>query len=366
MENPSPHKNSGSVHPAKWDGGMDFADFIGVSDAVIRVRQQAANAANDPLGESVLITGETGTGKDLLAGIIHQHSDYVTDKKIFIHCDCSNLQAETCISSLFGHARGAFTTAYDTRKGEFASAENGTLFLNEIGNLPTQIQPVLLRVVEYRKYKPLGSDKEFTSNARMIFATNKNLRKLCETGQFKSDLYYRFRRRCIHIPPLRDRRDDILALLTFFSDLYSKRYGMKMPIKIEKEVIAKLKSYDFPGNVREMANIISDGINILYNEKRNVLTAGDIFLTNPYDVSDSSPSVIREVSADEAFLDVVKQYIANHKAGWCSKKSGELSCVFDEKKNREQLRNLIWESTGRNKAKTAKLLGLTPDALREL
>ncbi len=199
----------------------------------------------------VLILGESGVGKELVARFIHKESGR---KGKFVAVNCSAIPKDLFESELFGHEKGAFTGAVKTKKGLFEEANGGTLFLDEIGDLPLPLQPKLLRVLQEGKVRRVGATTEISVDVKIITATNQNLKKLVEEGKFREDLYYRLNVLTLKIPPLRERPEDILELTGFFVKKYSEKYGKK--VEITPEALQKLLNYPFPGNVRELENII--------------------------------------------------------------------------------------------------------------
>ena len=226
-------------------------NLIGESPAVRSVRQTIARVAHLPT--SILLTGESGTGKEVAARSIHSLSD--RDDKPFVPVNCAAIPADMIEAELFGHLKGAFTGADSGREGLFLYAHGGTLFLDEIGDLPLPLQSKLLRVLEDRRVRPVGSEREVPVDLRFIFATNADLQKEVERGRFRADLFYRLNVMQIHLPPLKDRGDDVQELATIFMNKLSTQLGMP-PVAIDSAVRAALASYDWPGNVRELRNLI--------------------------------------------------------------------------------------------------------------
>ncbi len=206
---------------------------------------------------SVMLAGESGTGKDLVAKKIHNDSSRKDGP--FVPVNCAALPEMILESELFGHVRGAFTDAKMTRKGMFLLAEGGTLFLDEIGELPLSLQPKLLRALEDRKIRPVGSDKEISVNVRVITATNKDLEKAIGDGEFREDLYYRINVMQLQIPTLRERGTDIVLLAKFFMEQFSQRSGKKVN-DISQPVMERLLNYNWRGNVRELKNIMERAV----------------------------------------------------------------------------------------------------------
>ncbi len=217
-----------------------------------------------PFDITVLITGESGTGKELLARYIHQKSN--RRDKPFIAVNCGAIPHELLESELFGYTKGAFTGAQQNKKGLIEEANNGTLFLDEVGELPLDLQVKLLRVLEEGEIRPLGSTKPKKINVRFIAATNRDLEKMVKEGKFREDLYYRLNVVRLHIPPLRERKEDIVPLATFFIKKFSVKYGIPEK-KLSEKAIKKLFEYDWKGNVRELQNLI---------EKMVILNEGNI------------------------------------------------------------------------------------------
>lgn len=223
---------------------------------------------------TVLITGETGTGKELLARAIHQLSDRAEQNMIKINCGA--LPENLIESELFGHEKGAFTGAYQQKKGRFELANNGTLFLDEMGELPLDLQSKLLRVLQEGEFERVGGNKTISVDVRVIAATNRNLEKQVAKGKFRQDLYYRLNVFPIHNIPLRERLEDIEPLVRFFTDRFSQKFGKKIE-QIPQSIFRKMTRYQFPGNVRELENMIERSV-ILTNGK--VLKVDDALFSN--------------------------------------------------------------------------------------
>jgi len=206
---------------------------------------------------TVIITGETGTGKELVARAIHDRSQQ-RDMPL-IKVNCAAIPETLLESELFGHVRGAFTGATTTKKGKFALADGGTIFLDEIGTMNPTLQSKLLRVLQEREIEPLGSERTEKIDVRVIAATNRNLRQMVADGKFQEDLFYRLNVIPIEIPPLRERRDDIPALVEHFVRKHAQRTGRRVE-RIDEGALAGLQQYDWPGNVRELENTIERAV----------------------------------------------------------------------------------------------------------
>ena len=233
----------------RLDKKFHFDKIMGSSSALESVIEKVKLVG--PSRATVLLTGETGTGKELFAQSIHQNSDRARSPFIAVHC--AALPANLLESELFGHEKGAFTGASERRIGRFESANNGTLFLDEIGEIDASTQVKLLRFLESKTIERLGSSKTLELNVRLVCATNRNLLKMVNSGDFREDLYYRLNVITIELPPLRERGDDLSLLLNYFLDEYSAENGFECP-KFTKEAQEILENYDWPGNVRELRN----------------------------------------------------------------------------------------------------------------
>jgi formate hydrogenlyase transcriptional activator len=228
-----------------------FEEVIGTSSALQMVLARAAKVA--PTDSTVLIMGETGTGKELIARAIHKRSK--RSERPFISVNCAAVPASLIMSELFGHEKGAFTGAVQRRLGRFELAEGGTIFLDEVGDLPTETQIALLRVLQEREFERVGGTEVLRADVRVISATNRDLQAAIADGGFRSDLYYRLNVFPIKLPPLRDRKEDVPLLVNYFVDRYAKRAGKKIK-HIQKKALETLQEYSWPGNVRELQNVI--------------------------------------------------------------------------------------------------------------
>lgn len=230
---------------------LGFAHMLGSSPAVERILKQARSVA--ATSATVLLTGENGTGKEMLARAIHEESPRA--KGPFVPVSCAALPETLIDSELFGHEKGAFTSATQSRKGRFELADEGTLFLDEIGDLSAAVQVKLLRVLQEREFERVGGTKTLAVNIRLIAATNRDLEKEVEEGRFRRDLFYRLNVVPLMLPPLRERLDDIPLLATHFAAKSAQRYGQQTP-ELAPELIEVLMEYRWPGNVRELENLI--------------------------------------------------------------------------------------------------------------
>jgi len=228
----------------------DGAGLIGACDAMLNLNKIIRRVA--PMPSTVLIGGETGTGKELAARAIHQLSGR---RGGFVPLNCGAMSAELLESELFGHVKGAFTGAHQARDGLFTYAEGGTLFLDEIGEMPLSMQAHLLRALEERRIRPVGSNREIPVEVRIIAATNKDLWEQVSKGEFREDLFYRLNVLSLYIPALRERSDDIPLLAKHFIETLSAELGVE-PLSLGEGEVARLLDYAWPGNVRELKNII--------------------------------------------------------------------------------------------------------------
>ncbi|MGB2623146.1 MAG: sigma-54 dependent transcriptional regulator [Candidatus Acidiferrum sp.] len=232
-----------------------FEEIVGTAPVLREVLARVARVA--PTDSTVLITGETGTGKELIARAIHKHSK--RSGKPFISVNCAAIPKDLIASELFGHERGAFTGALQRRIGRFEQAEGGTIFLDEIGELPAETQVALLRVLQEREFERLGGTQTIRANVRVITATHRDLAAAIENSSFRSDLFYRINVFPVEVPSLRQRQEDIQLLVEYFIDRYSSRAGKKIK-RIRRSSLDKLKSYSWPGNIRELQNVIERSV----------------------------------------------------------------------------------------------------------
>jgi formate hydrogenlyase transcriptional activator len=232
-----------------------FEDILGNSSGLRQVLHQVETVA--PNETTVLIQGETGTGKELIARAIHGLS--TRRDNIFVKLNCAAIPLGLLESELFGHERGAFTGAIARKVGRFEIADAGTLFLDEIGDIPLELQPKLLRVLQEQEFERLGGTRSIRTDVRLVAATNRDLSKMVEQGQFRADLYYRLNVFPIMIPPLRDRREDIPILVRYFVDKYAKAMNRKIE-RIPNSVMDAISRYSWPGNIRELQNFMERAV----------------------------------------------------------------------------------------------------------
>ena len=233
----------------------NFEEITGNSPALLAVLRKVEQVA--PTDSTVLINGETGTGKELIARAIHDRS--ARKNRPLLKVNCSAISAGLVESELFGHVKGAFTGALERHIGRFELADGGTIFLDEIGELPLATQVKLLRVLQEREFEPVGSNRPVRVDVRVIAATNRNLQESIRTGEFRSDLFYRLNVFPIDVPPLRERASDIPQLAMFFLARFSKKFGKNIR-GMPRATIDRLISYSWPGNIRELQNIIERAV----------------------------------------------------------------------------------------------------------
>ena len=250
----------GTVDPVSDE--RRFEQVIGNSPALEAVLEQVERVA--PADSTVLIQGETGTGKELIAHAIHGLSSRCG--RPFVRLNCAAIPLDLLESELFGHERGAFTGAIGQKIGRFELADKGTLFLDEVGDIPPALQPKLLRVLQEQEFERLGSTRTHQVDVRLVAATNRNLVDMVKRNEFRSDLYYRLNVFPIPLPPLRERREDIPALVEHFVEIYARRMNKQIE-HIPPETMSTLITYQWPGNIRELQNFI---------ERSVILTSGNV------------------------------------------------------------------------------------------
>jgi Nif-specific regulatory protein len=323
-------------------------NVVGQSQAMQRILATAATAARSRA--SILLAGETGTGKELVASVIHYNSQRADGP--FIKVNCGALPETLLESELFGHVKGAFTGAVESRKGRFELANGGTLFLDEVAEMSPRLQVKLLRVLQEREFEPVGGTRTKRVDVRVVAATNRDLGREVREGRFREDLYYRLNVIPIQLPPLRDRREDIPMLVSHFLEKYN-RENEKNVVKISREVLDRLLEYPWPGNVRELENCV---------ERVVVMSPGDVFPVGllPAEVSQHGPKgPPREAgrSSDSAFRRAAEALCES--AGDLSEVRDRLLQAAEEAVIRHALRS------GANQRELAERLGMSRMTLRK-
>lgn len=242
-----------------------FEEIVGSSPALQVVLSQVARVA--PTDSTVLITGETGTGKELVARAIHKRSQ--RSSRAFVSVNCAAIPQDLIASELFGHEKGAFTGATQRRLGRFEAADGGTIFLDEVGELPPETQVALLRVLQEHEFQRVGGNSSLRTNVRVVAATNRNLEVAIADGRFREDLFYRLNVFPVQVPPLRERREDIPLLVQYFVDRYATKAGKRI-VGIAKRSLELLQSYTWPGNIRELQNVIERSVIVCDSENLSV------------------------------------------------------------------------------------------------
>ena len=267
-----------------------FEQIIGNSPALESVLEQVEQVA--PTNSTVLIQGETGTGKELIARAIHNLSSRCG--RPFIKLNCAAIPFDLLESELFGHEKGAFTGAIAQKIGRFELADKGTLFLDEVGDIPLALQPKLLRVLQEQEFERLGSGRTHQVDVRLVAATHRNLVEMVKGNGFRSDLYYRLNVFPVPLPPLRARREDIPALVEHFVETYARRMGKQIE-HVPPETMVALSSYQWPGNIRELQNFIERSV-ILSSE--NILDAPLASLKSATEVESLGPITLEDAERD--------------------------------------------------------------------
>jgi two-component system, NtrC family, response regulator AtoC len=308
----------------------ETVDFLGKCQQIKSVREQVERISHlsksaTVIPPTVLILGETGTGKDVVARLLHEKSS--RNQKPFVHVDCASLPKDLIESELFGHEKGAFTNAHVARTGLIEAAEDGVLFLDEIGELPLDLQSKLLAVLERRTLRRVGTTQERTVAAWIVAATNRNIESLAESGEFRSDLYYRLNVMSLSMPSLRERGKDILLLASHFATQTARRYGIQFD-GFSDEAENTLLDYNWPGNVREMKHLLERAVLL---SGGGVLDAGVLGLDKKSNSKTEEGEMNEDITLGEAELHLIKQAL---------------------------------ERTNRNVSKAARELGITRMALR--
>jgi formate hydrogenlyase transcriptional activator len=269
-----------------------FEQLIGGSPALEAVLEGVRRVA--PTSSTVLIQGETGTGKELIARAIHNVSPRCG--RPFIKLNCAAIPLDLLESELFGHEKGAFTGAITQKLGRFELADKGTLFLDEVGDIPAPLQPKLLRILQEQEFERLGSSRTHHVDVRLVAATHRNLAEMVRNGDFRSDLYFRLNVFPVELPPLRERREDIPALVEHFAEILGRRVGRSID-HIPPETMMALCSYDWPGNIRELQNLIERAVilsenGVLPNPLLNIGTQRITVSSLPTTLIDSERALI--------------------------------------------------------------------------
>ena len=297
-----------TLRPGEQDEkSREFERIVGKSPALEAVLEQVERVA--PTDSTVLIQGETGTGKELIAQAIHNVSRRYG--RPYVKLNCAAIPFDLLESELFGHERGAFTGAIAQKIGRFEMAHTGTLFLDEIGDIPLPLQPKLLRVLQEQEFERLGSGRTHRVDVRLVAATNQDLAQMVRRNEFRSDLYYRLNVFPVVLPPLRKRREDIALLVSHFVETFSRRMNKRIS-NIPKETLDAFTSYSWPGNVRELQNLV----------ERAVIRSDDGVLPNPLPALLSNPlpdsNKNRATPAQGKFVDSQRALILEtlRTAGW--------------------------------------------------
>lgn len=317
----------------------NFKNIIGKNEQMRRIMEQVKTVSNT--NAPVLITGETGTGKELIAKIVHFLSDRRDNK--FISVNCSAIPENLIESELFGYEKGAFTGAVGNKKGKFELADKGTLFLDEIGEMPLQLQSKILRAIQEKEIEPLGSEKSIKVDIRIIAATNKNLKNLVAEGKFRADLYFRLNVINVHMPALRERKDDLPLLVDFFIKRYNDVYN-KQVVGMDKAAEEIVSTYEWPGNIRELENVI---------ERAVIMSKGSII-----DASLLPDNVNPSLNKDEGFN--INEYLKTEAK---KKMDGSIYKEVIGALEKRLIEDLLVE-TGNNKVKTSQKLGINRNTLK--
>ena len=288
----------------------NFDEILGNSPELLKVLDRVESTA--PTDANVLIIGETGCGKELIARAVHSRSR--RQNSALVKVNCGAIPAGLVESELFGHVKGAFTSASDRRIGRFELANNGTLFLDEVGELPLETQVKLLRVLQEQEFEPVGSNRTIKVNVRIIAATNRELENAIRSGTFRSDLYYRLNVIPLRVPALRDRKSDIPQIVMAFLQQSAERIGKSIE-SVSRETMRLLVDYAWPGNIRELQNVIERGVVL---SKGSILTLGpDLLPTEGSDTSVEDGSTA-ETNDSDSLQEVQRQHILRvlGRTGW--------------------------------------------------
>lgn len=319
-------------------GARGMTRLFGQSHAIEQVRVMAAKLARSQA--PVHISGESGTGKELVARLIHENGP--RNDHPFVAVNCGAIPTELMESEFFGHKKGSFTGAVADKEGLFQAAQGGTLFLDEVGDLPLHMQVKLLRVIQEKAVRPVGAAKEISVDVRILSATHRSLAELVRTGKFREDLYYRINVIELHVPALRERQDDIGLLAAHILERLAQAHG-RPPVQLAPEALAFLQSYAFPGNVRELENIMERALTLAED---NVIRAHDIHLRrNPEPAIMVEPDAMQTPAPED--MDDRTLPLGKH--------LGEIE--------KDAIRKAL-EQTRYNKTAAAKLLGMSFRQLR--
>src|SRR5438034_1618145 len=324
----------------------NFDEIVGSSARLRALLRQVEQVA--PTDSTVLITGETGTGKELIARAIHSRSP--RRERPLVKVNCSAISAGLVESELFGHVKGAFTGAIDRRVGRFELADGGTIFLDEIGELPLETQVKLLRVLQEQEFEPVGSSRTVRVNVRIIAATNRDLEQAVQAGRFRSDLFYRLNVFPLLMPPLRERRSDIPSLAAFFLERFSRKFG-KTVEGVSHATMRRLSEYAWPGNIRELQNIVERGV---------VLSQGSLLTLDPNLLpTETSDSQVTRSGPQETTAGAASR---SHPGAGTSPSNG----ASLEEVEREHILSVLKQTAGivEGPRGAARILNLHPNTLR--
>jgi two-component system response regulator AtoC len=321
--------------------------LIGSSKSIERVRELIYHTAD--MGLNVLITGESGVGKEVVAQNLYYKSQ--RKNKPFIKVNCAALPEGLLESELFGFERGAFTGAVQSKRGKFELAHQGVIFLDEIGDMPRSLQAKLLRVLQSGEFSPLGSEKEVTADAWVIASTNQNLGENVQKGLFREDLYYRLNIIKIYIPPLRSRPEDISTLIDYFIEKYASQFDRNKISKPDSDVMEKLIAYSWPGNVRELQSILQSSMVIgNWNEIVDDLSIKD----KPDVYSTSDQKGLDKAFTVDTLLDLKNENPPGHASFSLRKIRKETMNIIDKK-----VISHVLNQTGWNRTKASKILKIS-------
>ena len=303
-------RNENVAFREEIDRASMFEEIVGSSSAIRGVLAQVAKVA--PTDSTVLILGETGTGKELIARAIHKRSN--RSARAFIRVNCGAIASSLIASELFGHEKGAFTGALQRRIGRFEAADGGTIFLDEIGDLPVEMQSALLRVLQEHEFERVGSSHPIAVDVRVLAATNRDLRSAVDGGRLREDLFYRINVFPVRLPPLRERADDIPLLVEYLVARYAEKAGKKFRA-IASKTIELFRAYRWPGNIRELQNVIERAVVLC---DADTFSVDESWMTQEYAVSGPAVSLVptlidRERQLIEAALAQTKGRISGPK-----------------------------------------------------